>query len=156
MDSSLYFIIYYEINYFATHQVAKNCRTSQKHFLGRSSIWLYIYCHYASNNMRNQNICCVENVGISNYLKRTCIYQSNGRGFKQTTKFYWKEEFGYAGDYLNYFCPSLKCIYNIKSRILISFYKKTNTIYFKSLCSLTFKYLTSGIKNSLLLALLTM
>lgn len=125
-------------------------------FFGRSDIWLHIYWHYASNNMSNPNIFCIENLGTSNYFKTICIYHSNGRGFIQTIEWDWKGEFGCEGVYVNYFCPSLKCIYNIKSRTLISFHKKTNTKYFKPLCSLTFRYLIPGIKNSLLLALLTM
>lgn len=88
----------------------------------------------ASNNMSNPNICCVENLGTSNYFKRICIYQSNGRCFIQTTILYWKGEFGHAEVYLNYFGPSLKCIYSKKSRPFILFYnnnkKKLHAVFF--------------------------
>lgn len=73
-----------------------------------------------------------------------------------------KGEFGYTEVCLNNFCPSLKCIDSNKSRNFIIRYKTTGSqmwyfaIYFKSLSNLTFKYLLSGIKSSLLMALLTM
>lgn len=58
--------------------------------------------------------------------------------------------------------PSLKCIDSNKSRTSVILYKKTVSqmwyfaIYFKFLSSLTFTYRITGIKNSLLMALLTM
>lgn len=134
----------------------RTCRTSQKHLLVRSDIWFHFYSHYASNNMSNPNYLLCRKSGNQQFFQENLHIPIQWTGFIRTIELYWKGEFGSAGIYLNYFCPSLKCICNIKPRTSLLFYKKTNTIYFKSLCSLTFKYLTSRIKKSLLLALLTM
>lgn len=80
----------------------------------------------------------------------------------QTRAICWKGEFDHTEVFLNDFRPSLKLIDSSKSRPLITFTKKPLSRilnfapHFTLLSSLTFKYLIFGIKNSLLMLLLTM